>query len=56
MEIPLDYIFYEDSGETIWLKKALEKVDNSLEGCQIKTLENRISFFYFSIKNMGCPL
>ena len=29
--IPLDYIFYEDSGVTNWLKKPLEKVDNSLD-------------------------
>ena len=49
MEIPLDYNFYEDSGETTWLKKALEKVDNSL-GCQIKTLENRFFFLFFHKK------
>ena len=30
-EIPLDYIFYEDSGVANWLKKPLEKVDNSLD-------------------------
>ena len=30
LEIPLDYSFYGDSRVTTWLKKALEKVDNSL--------------------------
>ena len=30
LEIPLDYIFYEDSRVTTWLKKALEKVYNSI--------------------------
>ena len=30
LEIPLHYIFYGDSRVTTWLKKALEKVDNSL--------------------------
>ena len=30
LEIPPDYIFYEDTRVRTWLKKTLEKVDNSL--------------------------
>ena len=31
LEIPVDSICYGDSRVTIWLKKALEKLDNSLK-------------------------
>ena len=31
LEIPVDSIFYGDSRVTTWLKKALEKLDNSLK-------------------------
>ena len=30
LEIPVDYNFYGDSRITTWLKKGLEKLDNSL--------------------------
>ena len=66
LEIPLDYIFEEDSTVKTWIKKALEKVDNfktvkvdkckRREGCQIQTLENRAVYFSFATKNMGCAL
>ena len=58
-EIPVECIFYGHSRITTWLRKSLEKLDNSLkcksrQVCQIRTFENQIkALFYFPTKIWG---